>query len=137
MISNGFFSFVFFFTSLVILGFPKKEITLFDKTQFCCFFFFFSGYTVSEWVGDCDVYRSFFYVLYTVHILPIVYVLSKYDWNIICCVWTGGGGLYALISEFSFFLFDQSGYQKHAGGFLWLFGYLMQAYMGWYVYEKA
>lgn len=30
-------------------------------------------------------------------------------------------GLYALFFEILFFLFDQSGYQKHAGGFLWLF----------------
>lgn len=46
-----------------------------------------------------------------------VYVLSKYEWNMLRLT---GRGLYALFSN-SFFLFDQSGYQKHAGGFLWLF----------------
>lgn len=113
MISNGFFFFRFF-TSLVILGFPKKEITLFDKTQFCCLLFF-----ATEWMNGSGLVMCivFFYVM--LHTYCQLYMFYQ-STSGICCVWTGRG-LYALFFRNSFFLFDQSGYQKHAGGFLWLF----------------
>lgn len=122
MISNGFF-FVFFFTSLVILGFPKKEITLFDKTQFCCFF----CYWVNEWVGACDVYR---FLCYTTHQSYMFYQSTTG----ICCVWTGKRTLCSFFSKFFFFYLTKAVIKNMQAVFC---GYLMQAYMGWYVYETV